>query len=125
MKEELKLRELCEQVINEVILDPPEFRLSLTLQPEVKTFEDDPEYEYKVAWKEFKMPEFSRLQSAEEGEENEENDGNAKLILKKFQENMEKMIWQLEVTVTNKDTGFFYTLSTWLFDQKVKLNLGI
>ena len=46
-----------------------------------------------------------------------------KLIFTKVKESMEKLIWQVEVKVRNKQTKFDYGLSTWLVDKNAELSL--
>ena len=41
MRQELIMQQLCESKINEIIIDPPEFREALTLTKEQKTFEEN------------------------------------------------------------------------------------
>ena len=49
-----------------------------------------------------------------------------KIIFDNFRDNLEKIVWQLKVTITNKVTEYNYTLSTWVVNdkEKVKLNLS-
>jgi hypothetical protein len=35
------------------------------------------------------------------------------------------MIWQLQVTVRNKETQAKYVLSTWVQNERAKINVGL
>jgi prepilin-type N-terminal cleavage/methylation domain-containing protein len=121
MREELVLKNLCTQKINEIISNPPELRDSLTVSKETKTFEEFPNYSYTLEWKKMEVPDMSALY--EEGGEGQQNQF-AQMIAKVVKDNMEKMIWQLKVTVKNKETEFFYTLSGWVYNTKADVTLG-
>ena len=47
-----------------------------------------------------------------------------KRIFTVFKENMEKMIWQVEVTAKNKNSGETFKLSTWIYNQNAEVNIG-
>lgn len=131
--EELILSHLCEKVIDETILTPPKYSESLTLTAETKTFEEAEyqDYQYTVRFKQLTIPDISQIQGNEEGEDDSyygENNKSAEIEKKIFEalkKNLEKMIWQMEVTVTNKATGFNYTLTSWLTNEKAKLDIAI
>lgn len=120
MREELILKNLCTQKINELIASPPELRDSLTVSKETKNFEDFPNYSYTIEWHKLEIPDMSALY--EEGEEQQNQ--FAKTIAKVVKDNMEKMVWQLKVTVKNKETDFFYSLSSWIYNTKAEVSLG-
>ncbi len=131
IKEEVRLKELCEEKINELIINPPEFKESLTLSPETKSFEnitdieadyDRSQYEYKLNFKKMKMPDLSLIMGNQEKADNDEP-GIQENLLKKIKDNMEEMIWQVEVTVTNKTTKYSLSMSTWLFNDKAEVSL--
>lgn len=135
MKEEMALRNLAEYKINEVILNLPEFNESVNNRKEKKDFdlEGYKNYSYEVTFKKMVVPDFSQLitsgeaESAEEQAANQESAGVQKIVMEKMKENIEKIIWQVQVTITNKDNDFSYTVSTWVSDPKarIELNLGI
>jgi hypothetical protein len=41
-----------------------------------------------------------------------------------FKENMEKIIWQVEVTVKNKTNDSSFKLSRWLYNQNADVQIG-
>lgn len=129
IREDLILKELCLKALNETLLDPPKFSNSLTLAPEAaKVFDDFPDYEYVVEWKEFDVkPVISMLLGGGQDDENEEE--TTKQALQKLEkplvENLKKQLWQLKITVTNKNTGYFQDLTTWVYDEKAQVKLKI
>jgi prepilin-type N-terminal cleavage/methylation domain-containing protein len=124
MKEEIKVKTLCETVVNGLIVTPPEFSESLTLTSETKTFEDDPNYDYTITYKKLTIPDIAKIQGQEEQGE-DKSSSVAMRLMEKVKENLEKIIWQVEVKVTNKSTKQFYKLSTWLYNDKTEVKFGI
>jgi prepilin-type N-terminal cleavage/methylation domain-containing protein len=128
LREELKLKDLAQKKINGIITSPPRFSLALTISKETKTFEEDPDYEYILEYKKITIPDYSKLTAAKSEEENKESESaESNLMGKKFKEikeNLEDLLWQVQVTVKNKTTGYQYILSAWLLneDHKVKIS---
>jgi prepilin-type N-terminal cleavage/methylation domain-containing protein len=128
LREELKLKDLAQKKINEIVTSPPRFTLALTISKETKTFEEDPEYEYVLEYKKMTIPDYTKMMAAKSGDEDKDSqsaEGN--LMKKKFKEikeNLEQLLWQVQVTVKNKTTGYQYILSAWLLneDHKVKIS---
>ena len=119
LKEEIRLKELCTRKINEIIVKPPQFREALTLTTEVTAFEDDKNYEARITYKRLKIPDIKKIMGKEEADEgNNGNDSGSSAIeenfMNKIKENMQEMIWQVEVQVVNKESKASYTLSSWL-----------
>lgn len=120
--ENIKLKNLAEMKMNEIIMDPPELSESLTVGSEEKTFEDEEDYQYKLTWKKFELPDLSKF----EEDQNQQDDPVKQLEMKlyeKIKENMEKMLWQLEITIKNKLTGETYTVSSWLYNGEAELTV--
>lgn len=128
MREEIVLRELCFQKINEIIVKPPRFSESLTLTDEEKDFESNPDYKYTITYKKFVVPNLMGKMNQEGA--NEDDDGSSpmsgieKNLTNKIKDNLQKIIWQVRVTVSNKSTKFNYSLSTWLLNEEAKIDLG-
>lgn len=118
MRREAKLLSLTQSKINEIITSPPKFEKSLALSPDTGNLADDENYSYTVEWKQFALPDLGKIQGGEEG-----GDPIQQKIFTVMKENMEKLVWQVEVTVTDKTTDEKYTLSTWLYDDKGKVEL--
>lgn len=127
IKEDILLKDLCENKINDIISNPPAFSDSLTLTKETKDVEGNANYQTIVEYKKFFVPDMSKInsdpnldQTAEESQEKQLE----KRIFNVFKENMEKMIWQVEVTVKNKTSGETFTLDTWLMNNNAEVNIG-
>ena len=118
MKEEVKLSTLAQNKLNEVILDPPEYRETLTSNKETKTFEADTNYEYSIEFKRFEIPTFEQMTGADEQDQEQESQNAVqKNLFNQIKQNLELIIWQVEITVSNKETKDSYTISTWLENQ--------
>lgn len=120
-KDELKLRDLASTVINEIIIKPPQLTDALTLSPETKPFESDPNYTYTVEWKKFELPDYTKMM----GEGNDDPQAAfQKKVFEQVKTNMELMVWQLSVEARNKDTNMGYRLATWIYNSEAKVNLS-
>lgn len=127
LKEDILLKDIAENKINEIIVNPPELRDSLTLTKETKDAEGDSNYSVTVEYKKFFVPDMSKITGTnEEGKDKEESpqDQMEKRIYKVFKDNMEKMIWQVEVTVKSKTSDSSFRLSTWLYNQNADVQIG-
>ena len=62
--------------------------------------------------------------SEDKDKEDSPEDQTEKKVYKVFKENMEKMIWQVEVTVKNKTNDSTCKLSTWLYNQNADVQIG-
>jgi prepilin-type N-terminal cleavage/methylation domain-containing protein len=142
-EEQLKLHMLCEQKVNEIMINPPKFTNAMIDLKETKTFEEKEyaNYSWTIEWKKLKVPDFGKIfaANAKEGAAGEDNkyyneDNNAQrnqsletMVFDKLKENIERVIWQLRLTVTNKETNYSYTLSRWVtnHDEPIQLNLAL
>jgi prepilin-type N-terminal cleavage/methylation domain-containing protein len=117
MREELQLKRFAERKINELIVDPPELKESLTLKPDGGKFEDDENFTYEVKYTKFVLPDFEKIMgSSEEGQ-----DPNEKKIFANIKKNLEKIVWQVEVTVTNGTSERSYSVATWLYNHQAQV----
>ncbi len=147
-EEQLKLRMLCEQKMNEVLIKPPPFSNAMQDLKETKTFEEKEYqgYTWTVEWKRLKVPDFAKLFAAgmqgKDGEntgedankyyddansgQRNQNQGLEKMVFEKLKENLERVLWQVRFTVTNKETKYSYSLSRWMTNhaEPVQLNLN-
>lgn len=144
-QEQLILQQLCERKINELIINPPKFSNATANSKETKTFEEAEyaNYEWTMEIKKLVLPDFAQLLSqgssgtdtAAEGEENDyfndnkkaqRNSALEKLIFDEMKKNIEKILWQARITVTNKETKYNFTLSTFITNnnERVQLNIG-
>lgn len=125
MREETLLEELAESELNKVFLDPPKvFNLGMTLGGgDTKPVENHEGYERTIKWYQFKVPDIKKLQGQEEGGQDSGDNPFKTKIFEEIKKNLEKLIWQVEVTIKNKDTGFTYSLSTFVMDHKAKVKI--
>jgi prepilin-type N-terminal cleavage/methylation domain-containing protein len=144
-EEQLILQQLAERKINELFLSPPKYTNVTATSIETKTFEDEDfkNYEYTLEIKKLTLPDFTQLFSQKDattGEAQEAYDGSyfnenqktqrnstvEKMIFEELRKNIEKILWQARVTITNKETKYNYTLSTFLtnYDEKVQINVS-
>ncbi|MBT3983344.1 MAG: prepilin-type N-terminal cleavage/methylation domain-containing protein [Bacteriovoracaceae bacterium] len=124
--EELLLHNLCEDKINELIVNPPEFREAMTAAPDIKPFENHKNYQYEIEYKKLKIPDLAKIQGKPEDEEEVSTDAKyKKLVYDKMKKNLEEMVWQVKVTVRNKETKYHYSLTTWLYNYKAKIKMEI
>ncbi|RLA65403.1 MAG: hypothetical protein DRQ88_03365 [Epsilonproteobacteria bacterium] len=127
MREEITLEELAESEINQILISPPKiFNLGMTLGAgDTRPIEGYDGYERTIKWYEFKVPDYKKIQGNEEEEEAgvQGDPAFTRKIYKEIKTNLGKLLWQLEVTITNKETGFTYTLSTFVMDPKAKVKI--
>ena len=144
-QEQLMLQYLAEKRINELILDPPKFTNATGNTKETKTFEgeDYSGYEYTLEIKKLNLPDFTQLFAQKggadedaskaydgdyynQGNKSKRNEGLEKVIFEQLKKNLEKIVWQARVTVTNKETKYNFTLSTFItnYNEKVQLDVG-
>ncbi len=131
MREEVKLKTLAEEVITNLVVKPPPLKDSLTLSPETKTFENDSKYEYKIEFFRFELPDVSAIMAKENEDQpknGQEYSGTqaaiTRQIYKKIEKALKEMLWQVRVTVTNKETKFSYDLTTWLYNDEAKIEIS-
>lgn len=133
LKEDILLKDLCENKISELIINPPTFNDALTLTKETKEIENFDDYQTIVEYKKFFVPDMSKIQpstaqdvSSQLDEEiSKDSNMNAleQKIFKTVKDNMEKILWQVQVTVKNKLTGETYTLSSWLYNRGAQVKI--
>ena len=125
LKEDIRLKDLCENTINEIVTNTPELREALTLTKETKDFEKFPDYRYTIEYKKFFVPDMNKIAGKEKDDNKSDDQESAleKRIFQTFKENMEKMIWQVEVTVENKLSKEQFKLSTWLYNQNAEVKI--
>ena len=143
-KEQLILQSLAERKINELILNPPKFTNADDNKKETRTFEETEYqgYQYTLELKRLVLPDFGQLmaqkntgdEAAGGGENDYTDDANRsnrnaqleKMIFDEMKRNVERILWQARVTVTNKETKYSFILSTYLtnHNERVQLNVG-
>lgn len=126
LREELLMKDFCENKINEIITNPPELRDALTLTKETKDIEGNSDYQTIVEYKKFFVPDMNKI-TGQDTDAKEEESAQAQMekrIFNVFKENMEKMIWQVEVTVKNKTNDSTFRLSSWIYNQNAEVQIG-
>jgi prepilin-type N-terminal cleavage/methylation domain-containing protein len=120
-KTNLRLRDLAQMKINEVIVNPPELSEALTSGGiEKAKFDDFPEYEYELEFKAVFIPEFDKIMGKKEDEDSSKA-SIQKRVFAVVKENMEKLVWQVRVLVRHLDSGETYELTSWLNNEKAKV----
>lgn len=126
MAQDLKLHNLAEMKMNEVLLTQKEFTNATEKDAETGNFEIEgyQNYAYKVEYKRNEFPDFSALMGQTEEESRQENSNAAvkKLIFEKLKNNIEEMVWQVKVTVTNTIDESSYELNSWVNNPKAKID---
>ena len=124
-KRDLILKDLAEAKLNEVILDPPEFKESLTSAGvESKDFEEFPGYRYNLEFKKIHIPDYTKLKgNDEDAETDSQKAALEKQVFKQMKDNMEKMVWQVSLTVIHKETEASYEVSTWVYNHNAALQI--
>ncbi|MEX0798760.1 MAG: prepilin-type N-terminal cleavage/methylation domain-containing protein [Bacteriovoracaceae bacterium] len=133
MEEDLLMQSLAERKMNEILLDKPVFTNATENEIITKNFEEEEfkKYKYSIEYKKLVFPNFQQLTGNLEEEQNryEEDQTQAikKMVFDKLKKNLEQMLWQARVTITNPETNYQYSLSTWLTndDAKIDTNFGI
>ncbi len=120
-KNENFLNKLCQNKLNEVLLDLPELEESLTLTSKTGNFDEEgyPDYEYKITYKRFEIPNLNFSES-EESKNNYENK-----VFELMEKNFKELIWQVEVQVKKKGTDFPAILSTWIYNKEAKVEISL
>ena len=128
MRSEIELRSVAEAIINEIIIDPPELRESLTLSPSSQNYEENDNFSYLVEWRKFEIQEIlNALTQTDSDNYNPEAVERAQMrerINQQIAKNMEQLIWQLMVTVEDRTTGERFSLSTFIYNDKGQVEFG-
>lgn len=128
MEEELKLHNLAKTKMNEVLIAQKRFTNATEKDPDTGTFKGDENegYSYRVDFKRTEFPDFAQLMGQDDDQvENQQNQNLQTKIFQKLKLNIEQMIWQVTVTVTNTDTEYSYELNTWMTNQDAKIDLNL
>jgi hypothetical protein len=61
---------------------------------------------------------------SEEDNPNEDsrNDAIKKMVFKKLKLNIERILWQVKVTITNTETDYGYELTSWITNTEAQLD---
>ena len=127
MSEDIKLHNLAEMKINEILLDPPEFTNATDNTKESKAFDIEGYkiYKYTIEYKKLEIPNLNELSGKEEDDDpsgESRNNAIQKMVFQKLKENMEKILWQVKVTVENTETQYAYELTSWISNPEAKID---
>ncbi len=134
LNKELILKKLCQNKLNEIIINPPRLEESLTTAPQQGNFtlEGHPDYEFTIEYQRLKIPDLSGGNSSDSetsanGENSTENQDQIleKMIFENIKKNMEELIWQVRVSVKEKGTGYNYSLSTLIDNPRAKVQIRL
>lgn len=127
MRFEYQIKNLLEKEMTEIIINPPEFSPSLliTTENDYKTIENFEEFEAKVEWFEFKLPDLSQLTQGAQGDDESNNsaDNIQTKIFENVSKNLQALLWQLKVTVRHKESQKQMDATTWLINEKAQVKL--
>lgn len=139
-EQQLMLHSLAERTMNELLINPPKFSNATQNTKETKKFDESQysNFEYELEIKKLVIPDFGQMfgQTQNEDQDNaylsdsnrsNRNSSLEKVIFTELKKNIERILWQVRITVVNKENGMKYSLSSYLTDynQKVQLNVGI
>lgn len=135
MSEDIMLHNLAERKINEALLNPPVFTNATENDVEEKNFEEEgfTKFRYKIEYKKLEIPDMNQLMGRNQNGESEDddyanadqtqrNDAVTKMVFEKLRKNIEQMIWQVKVTITNTETDYSYELSSWVTNEKAQMD---
>ncbi len=128
MTEDVTLHNLAEMKMNEIQLNPPRFTNATENEKETKAFDIEgyKKYKYTIEYKKLEIPNLNELTGKEEGEDNPNEDSRnkaiQKMVFEKLKENMERMIWQVRVTITNTETDYAYEITSWMTNNEAKID---
>ncbi len=126
LKKDLNIMNLCEYKMNQLVINPPEFKETLTSEvKDTKQFEDYPDYNYNIEIKRIAIPNLANIQGKENDEEEQDEAGQYEnKLFEVLKENTEKLLWQVTVTVTNIKTKESYSMMRWFLNNKEEFTIG-
>ena len=131
--EELKMQTLASLAMEKLLADPPPLNESLTLTKERKGFEDPlySDYEFITEFKKFTIPNLFSQAGGPDQDSQDSSSGQVlggqtqQIIYDNIKRNVERILWQVKITVVNKITGVQYPLSTWIRAREQRVILEI
>ena len=127
LRDDVEVFKLAELKMNEIMVDKKKFTNATENDPDSGNFDIEgyKNYKYLVEYKKNKFPDFEQLIGKEEDEDRTPDQSSAikKAIFEKLKKNMETLLWQVSVTVTNTDTGYSTVLTSWVTNEEAKLDI--
>ncbi|MBD65499.1 MAG: hypothetical protein CME62_09850 [Halobacteriovoraceae bacterium] len=131
MSQDLVLHNLAEMKMNEALLGKREFTNVTDKDPETGSIDIDgyKDFKFEIAYKKNEFPDFAQILGQDENEEervqrNDPNAGVRKQIFNKLKGELEKLLWQITVTIIHPD-GTQYSLSSWVTRGNVRVELNL
>lgn len=123
MDSEVKLHNLAELKMNEVLLQKKEFTNATKNDVDAGAFEIEgfENYKYEVRITPMEFPDFSQLMGQED-DGTQPTNSMQKIIFNKLKKNMEELIWQVNVKVTNTISTDEYELNSWVTKSNAKID---
>jgi prepilin-type N-terminal cleavage/methylation domain-containing protein len=132
MAEDIMMHNLAERTINEVLINPPVFTNATDKEIETKDFTEESlaKYKYTIEYKKLEIPDLNQLMGKQDNEDDtsydttNRNQGAAiqKMVFEKLKKNIEQIIWQVKVTITNKQNNYTYQLTSWITNPKARID---
>lgn len=126
MRDDLEVFRLAELKMNESLTDVKRFTNSTENDAETGAFDIEgyKNYKFKVEYKKNVFPDFAQLTGKDEEDQTlrRQNAAMQKAIFDKLKKNMEMLLWQVRVTVTNSDTGYSTELTSWVTNREAQLD---
>jgi len=128
MQEDIILHSLAQRKINEVLIDKPTFTNATENDVDSKNFSEEEykKYKYTVEYKKLEFPNFQQLTgTSEENDQNQDpNKAVKKMVFDKLKKNVEQMLWQVQVTITNTETNYSFTTSSWITNDEAQIDVN-
>lgn len=125
LKEDLNLHNLAELKMNEVLIGKKKFTNATENDVDSGSFEIDgyENYKFEVRIKQIKLPDLAQILGNQiKGEEDNTSDPVQKILFDKLKKNIEEMVWQVNVKVTNTENNYSYELNSWINKTDPKLD---
>lgn len=123
-RQALELHQHTQNKVNELIASPPELVETLEMTPETGTIENHDRFSYAITYKRFTIPDLNKIQGNPETAQEGEMAQLEQRLFTTVKENMERLLWQAEVTVTDKESNESYSLTTWLYNREAQVQFN-
>ena len=122
MREDLLLKDLAHMQYNLTMLTPPDFSQEFKEpKKETKTFKEYPNYEYTMSYVPVFIPDISKILGESDEERDDPNRAMRQQIMQEFKENMERLVWQVSISVRNKETDDSFEIAGWLYNPNANV----
>lgn len=125
MASDLELHNLAEMKLNEILIRKKEFTNATENEVDSGAFEIEgyKNYKYEIKIRKNEFPDFAQIMGKSEDEDSDQNNSALqKLIFDKMKKNVEEILWQVNVKVTNTNTDESYELNSWINKTNAKLD---